>query len=69
MDEYQLIGIDLAKEGCSDYSGINTICGKCKSVIETRTFDCNNNSPQATIFKNCPVCGTRFKRHIITEEY
>jgi hypothetical protein len=69
MDEYQIIGIDFAKEGCSDMSAINSICGMCKNVIETRVFNNDNNMPQSTLFKKCPVCKTHFKRHIIREEY
>ena len=69
MQGYQIIGIDLADEKFKDMSAINSICMRCNSVIETKTFQNNDNKPQVTIFKNCPVCGIKIERHIIREEY
>lgn len=63
----QIIGIDLANEKSEDCSAINSICGKCMSVIESKFFSNNDNKPQLTIFKKCPICGAEFKKHIVSE--
>jgi len=64
--DIQIIGIDLADENSEDWSAISSVCGNCKTVIESKTFD-KDNIPQSAIFKRCPICGVRFKKHIINE--
>ena len=65
--DIQIIGIDIADENSEDFSVISLICGNCNTVIESKAFVNKDNKPQATIFKRCPVCGVRFKKHIINE--
>lgn len=64
--DIQFIGIDLADENSEDWSAISSVCGNCKTVIESKVFD-KCNVPQATIFKTCPVCGVKFKKRIVNE--
>ena len=63
----QIIGIDLADERYGDCSAISSVCGGCKSIVESRVFSNKDNRPQMTIFKRCPTCGVKFKRHIIRQ--
>jgi len=63
----QIIGIDLADENSEDFSAISSMCGNCKTIIESKAFANKDNKPQATIFKRCPVCGIEFKKHTIKE--
>jgi len=63
----QIIGIDLADENFEDYSVISITCLSCNTIIETKAFANKDNMPQATIFKRCPICGVKFKKHIIRE--
>ena len=64
----QIIGIDFANEKFGDWTAISSICSHCKSVIETKTFNPNDNAPQMSVFIRCPKCGEKFDRHIIREE-
>lgn len=61
----QIIGIDLSNS--EDYTCISNKCGNCNTVIESKAFHPQNNKPQTTIFIKCPVCGIKFKKHIIVE--
>lgn len=63
--DIQIIGIDLANENSEDWSAVSSVCGNCRYIIETKVYD--KKEVQATIFKRCPVCGVRFKKHIIQE--
>lgn len=61
----QIIGIDLADERIGDCSAVSSMCGWCRNIVESKTFSNEDEKPQMTIFKKCPICGVKFTRHII----
>lgn len=68
MDAKQIIGIEFANEKYGDCTVLNSMCTKCKTIIESKEFKVENNSPQMSLFIKCPVCGVKFKSHKLYEE-
>lgn len=64
----QLIGIDLADEKLDDCSAVSCICGHCRTVISSKTYDKDNNSVNVPFFIKCPQCGVKFTKRVIMEE-
>jgi len=64
---YQIIGLDLADENSEDYSVIMSSCSHCNSILKGKSYKHKENDLNFIIYKNCPVCGIKFERHIIQE--
>lgn len=61
----QIIGMDLSD--LDDFSVISSMCSTCHHIIETKVYKPEINCCMFTIFKECPNCGIRLKRHKIKE--
>lgn len=68
MDAKQIIGIDFSSEKFRDLTSLNSLCTKCKSVVESKTFKPDDNAPQMSVFIKCPICGVKFTSHQLYEE-
>lgn len=64
-DDIQIIGVDVT-DG-KDFTAIFGMCGKCRTVFDVKLYDPNINQINFPLYINCPACGTKIKRHIITE--
>ena len=61
----QIISIDWSNG--KDYSAISCVCGNCGYILETLSFQECEKSVNFIIYKKCPKCGVKFKKHIVIE--
>ena len=43
-----------------DFTGVTSICPKCREVLYMQIFHDTMNEIAVKVFKNCPNCGCKF---------
>lgn len=60
-----VIGMDIAKPPCKDFSALSMMCCNCKTIIHTEVF--KGEEPIMDRPQVCPNCGTEFRNGLIME--
>lgn len=66
--EIQIISIDMSTEDYGDFTAITSVCGSCRTCIDSKVYNPKLNDIPCTVYKKCPICGIEFKGHRFLEE-